>query len=120
MLNTLNHGRFNFKIVKDNRPYKGVVMRIENYALSLDAKAEKEEKVTTSFADTLEAENSNKTQELKSVEDELAFVKQLRYDLLNQLMSLFNRPQRCSCEDVKFQGVSFSQKKEEEFFILLQ
>jgi len=108
MLNIYNHGRFNFNIVKDNRPYKGVVMRIENYALSLEAKAEKEEKVTTSFTDTLEVENSNKTQELKSVEDELAFVKQLQYNLLNELMSLFNRPQVCSCKDVDFEIIDLS------------
>ena len=115
MLNIYNHGRFNHNIVKDNY-LKGLVMRIQNYALSLEAKAQKEEKVTTSFTDTLEVENSKKTQELKSVEDELAFVKQLQYDLLNQLMNLFNRPSQCSCEDLEFQGVNFSQQKEEEFF----
>jgi len=116
MLNIFNHGRFNFNIVKDNRLYKGAVMRIENYALSLDAKAEKEEKVTTSFTDTLEVQNSNRVQELKSVEDELAFVKKLQYDLLNQLMNLFNRPNRCSCEDIEFEGVNISAQKNEEFF----
>jgi len=90
-------------------------MRIQNYALCLDTKAQKEQSVTTSFTDTLEVENSNRAEELKSIEDELAFVQKLQYDLLNQLMSLLNKPSQASCEDMMFEGIDFSQKKEEEF-----
>jgi len=93
-------------------------MRIENYALNLDAKASKSTSVTTSFTDTLNTQNTSGVDELKSVEDELAFVKKLQYDLLNQLMSLLNRPQKSSCKEMKFQDVDFSQKKEEDFLSL--
>jgi len=95
-------------------------MRIQNYALNLDAHSHKEEKVTTSFTDTLNVENSNRAEELKSVEDELAFVQKLQYSLLNQLMNLLNRPQKPTCKDLEFQGIDMSKEKEEDFSSLKQ
>ncbi len=90
-------------------------MRIENYALSLDAKAEKEERVTTSFTDTLAVENSNRVKEIKSVEDELIFVKQLQYNLLNQLMNLFNNPQKSLCKKSEHKDIDLASFKEVNF-----
>ena len=90
-------------------------MRIDNYALSLEAKAEKEEKVTTSFIDTLAVENSSRVKEIKSIEDELAFVKQLQYDLLNQLMSLFSNPQRSLCKEGEHKSLDLTSLEEVNF-----
>ncbi|MCW8953510.1 MAG: hypothetical protein OQK48_01045 [Sulfurimonas sp.] len=74
-------------------------MKIDNYELKMHAEASQSTAISTTFIDTLEIENSNRTQEIRSIEEELEFTKRLQYDLLNQLMSLLNN--RGSCNRLK-------------------
>jgi hypothetical protein len=80
-------------------------MRIENYALNLEANAQKTEKKSVSFEDRLIVENSKRVEEMKSVEDELEFTKKLQYELLNELMSLLNNKR---CGGMKFNSFDTS------------
>jgi len=84
-------------IATDSSFLKGEIMRIDNYALNLEAHAEKSTTVRTSFIDILEVENSSKTQELKSIDEELEFVQRLQFELLNQLMALL-KPSSNACQ----------------------
>lgn len=65
-------------------------MKIDNFALDLHSKKVETTTVSTSFIDILEVENSNRAQVIKSIDEEMEFVKRVQYDLLNQLMSLIN------------------------------
>lgn len=83
---------------------KGLLMKIDNFALDMQAKATKSTTVSTTFMDTLRIQNSNTTEEIKSIDEELEFTKRLQYELFNQLMSLLNN--RGSCNRLKsLQGV---------------
>ena len=74
-------------------------MKIDNYALQMNAEAHESTTVSTTFIDTLEVENSNRTQVIRSIDEEVEFTKRLQYELLNQLMS-FIKP-RCFCPRAK-------------------
>lgn len=65
-------------------------MKIDSYALNLHSESMQKSSVKTTFIDTLELENSNRSQEIKSIEEEMEFTKRLRYELLNHLISLLN------------------------------
>ncbi len=75
-------------------------MKIDSHALDIQAKAFESTSKSTTFIDTLELENSNKTQVIKSIEEELEFTKRLQYELLNQLLSIIGnrgKSSRCKC-----------------------
>ena len=75
-------------------------MKIDGFAIDLHAKAVESTTVSKTFIDTLELQNSNRAQVIKSIDEELEFGKRLKYSLLNQLMSLLNNRgsiPKCKC-----------------------
>lgn len=70
-------------------------MKIDDFALDLQAKAVKKTTVSTTFIDTLELENSNRAQVIRSIDEELEFTKRLRFELLNHIISLI-KPNGCA------------------------
>ena len=92
---------------------KGSTMKIDNYTLDLHAKSVESTTVSTTFIDTLEIENSNMIQEVRSIDEEVEFTKRLQYDLLNQLMSLMKpmgtRPRLRSFNEMDLQPSNIRQ-----------
>ena len=73
-------------------------MRIENYALSMQAEHFESTSVSMTFMDELKSQNTNETKEITSIEDELAFYKDLQYQLVNDLLTRLDR-NLCDCSD---------------------
>ena len=73
-------------------------MRIENYALSMQAEHFESTSVSMTFMDELKSQNTDETKEIRSIEDELAFYKDLQYQLVNDLLTRLDR-NLCDCSD---------------------
>jgi hypothetical protein len=85
-------------VAKDSTLKKGAVMRIENYALSMQAQHYESTSVSMTFIDELESQNTNEVKQITSIEDELAFYKDLQFQLVNDLLSRL-QPNLCDCRD---------------------
>lgn len=78
-------------------------MKIDSFALELHSEKIETTTVKTSFVDELQTENSKRSLELKSIAQELEFVKRLQYELMNKLMALF-QTRTPSCQNSGYQA----------------
>ncbi len=70
-------------------------MKIENFALNLQAESSKSSNTTvTTFITELESENSKRLKEVEAVNEQIEFCKRLEFELIGQLLSVLNSKPR--------------------------
>ena len=82
-------------------------MKIENYAMDMQAKSIESRSSTTTFTDELQVENGKRLEEMNSIEEEFAFLKKLQFEMINKLIELLSlntngqqpSAHECACRD---------------------
>ena len=80
------------------------IMKIDNYAMDMQSHTYESRSTNTTFKDILLVENTQEVEdlpEMDSIEEEVAFMQRLQFDLLNKLLTILNMHKvqhTCGCE----------------------
>ena len=78
-------------------------MKIDSYAVDMQSHTLETSSVSTTFVDELQVENSKRSREVNSIDEEIEFIKQLHLEMINKLISLLsqNSSKTCECQELK-------------------
>jgi len=89
-------------------------MKIDGFVLDLHSKKIETTAVSRTFVDELQTQNAKSSKKLRSIADELEFVKRLQYEMLNQLISLLQF-RSCSCMKMEYKSVDINSSETQSF-----
>jgi len=89
-------------------------MKIDGFMLDLHSKKIETTAVSRTFVDELQTQNAKSSKKLRSISDELEFVKRLQYEMLNQLMFLL-QSRSCSCTKMEYKTAELNHLESQSF-----
>ena len=89
-------------------------MKIDNFSVDIHSKSIETSTNTTSFIDELRVENSKRSEELSSIDEEIEFIKQLQLEMINKLIALLSKKSHSSCKCSEFDSLKELQSFEQD------